>query len=70
LFLLFLALTLWANQNEIEDDQEKDERHKKIESASGTGGSAGRSGLRLRKEYERCHQRSPSLSLLAPPAIF
>jgi hypothetical protein len=70
LFLLFLALTLWANQNEIENDQEKDERHEKIESASGTGGPAGRSGLRLSKEYQRCHQRSRSLSLLSSPAIF
>jgi len=45
--LLLLPLTLWANQNEIEDDQEKDERHEKIESASRTGGPDGRSGLRL-----------------------
>jgi len=42
-----LPARLRTNPNKIEDDQDKDEGDKKIESAAGTGGAAGRTGLRL-----------------------
>src|SRR5436305_3430714 len=45
--LFFLPAPLRTNPNKIEDDQDKDERDEKIESATGTGGAPGRAGLRL-----------------------